>query len=661
MLQLCHVSKNFQSFAALQNVDFAVREGEIVGLLGENGAGKSTLLNIIGGVFPPSSGEMVFQGAIVRFGSPRDATQAGIGVVPQHARLVETFSAGENLALHAQTRGLTIDARAWNAQAERWARSLGWSLNASARVETLGVGERQRIEILKALFARGNPSIEYSNAGNSANNNETFRERNNANSEKSNQPKRDSATRDSTERNSARIGETKFDAEDSAKDDAKRDISNVQSGAQLLLLDEPTSNLTPDETIELFQVLRGLRDQNRAVVFVSHKLNEVMSLCDRVVVLRRGQVVAQRLVSQTDADELATLMIGENVGKTPISSTRLPENAPIRLFLNEISAGVLHDFSLQIRRGEIVGIAGVDGNGQAELVEVLSGLRAPEHGTFRCENADANLDLENSQRATNTENARRENGKIADSRKATARGIGAKSAKSPNLESANREGANAESANAESASRKGANAENASRKSANRIAVISPDRERVGLIGDFDLAENLALSSQMRALCRTRFGLNWKVARQITRDLMTRYDVRAPQTGERTRARDLSGGNQQKLVIARALEFAHGAVVAADPTRGLDIGASRFVHAQLRKAARNGAAVLLVSTDLDEVLSLCDRVGVLYEGRLSPDELLSPDENGQFDRERIGALMGGKQTAKSSDNPNNAHRVLDFS
>ena len=525
MLQLRQVSKSFGAFHALQSVDFTANGGEIVGLLGENGAGKSTLLNIVGGSLQPTSGEIALDGAPLRFRSSRDATQRGIGIVHQHASLVETFSAGENLALHAQNRGARIDKKAWSARVEGWAQTLGWQLDAHVAVEKLSVGERQRIEILKALFASSevasNEEIEYSN----------------------------------------------------------RPGSEAR-GARLMLLDEPTANLTPDEADELFAVLRRLRAQNRAVVFVSHKLNEVMNLCDRVVVLRRGQVVGQREIARTSVDELAQLMIGENgaqksAGRAAfrVLENRVPD-APFRLCVEKISAGVLRDFSLGVRGGEIVGIAGVDGNGQAELIEVLSGLRAPQNGSFRCENA----------LATDEKNG------------------------------------------------------------SNAISVIPPDRQRVGLIGAFDLAENLALHPALRARCRTHMGFRWKVARSVTRDLMAHYDVRAPQTLERTRAAALSGGNQQKIVIARALEFPHGSVVAADPTRGLDIGASRFVHSQLRKAAENGAAVLVISTDLDEVLSLCDRVGVLYEGRLSPAEkLLSRDENGQFDRERIGALMGGQK------------------
>jgi simple sugar transport system ATP-binding protein len=241
MLQLCNIGKRFGAFEALRDVNFEVRSGEVVGLLGENGAGKSTLLNLVGGALQPSSGEMKWDGQPVRFASPRAATRLGIGVVPQHPKLVEVFSAGENLALHANLAGVRLDVAVWNARVQQWAQSLGWQVNADVPVETLSTGERQRIEILKALFSH------------------------------------------------------------SADDE----------GARLLLLDEPTANLTPAEADELFAVVRRLREQGRGIVFVSHKLNEVMALCDRVVVLRRGHIVGERLGSQTNTGELARLMIGD--------------------------------------------------------------------------------------------------------------------------------------------------------------------------------------------------------------------------------------------------------------------------------------------------------------------------------------------------------------
>ncbi|HVF85647.1 MAG TPA: ATP-binding cassette domain-containing protein, partial [Abditibacteriaceae bacterium] len=391
----------------MKAVDLSANAGEIVGLLGENGAGKSTLLNIVSGVLRPSSGAMLWQGAPLELRSPRQAAALGIGVVHQHGKLVENFSAGENMALHATERAFRIDKKTWDKRVESRALSLGWTLDASRPVGELSVGERQRIEILKALFAHSAAEIEYSKGEYSK-------------------------------------------AENKAQDEAR-------NGARLLLLDEPTANLTPGEANELFAVLRRLRGQGRAVVFVSHKLPEVMALCDRVIVLRRGQIVGERQVPKTSVDELAHLMIGETTWLKSSTRTTRREDAPVRLRIDHVSAGLLREVSLQIRAGEIVGIAGVDGNGQAELVELLSGLRPPQSGNFRCEPAPDELAP-----AANTQNT---------------------------------------------------NAENIKAQKARSIAVIPPDRQRVGLIGSFDLAENMALHPALRASCRRRFGFNWKMAR----------------------------------------------------------------------------------------------------------------------------------------------------
>lgn len=498
MLQLRAVTKEFGSFKALDSVDFAVRPGEIVALLGENGAGKSTLMNLVGGVLTPTSGELLWHDAPTRLRSPREATALGIGVVHQHFMLVPVFTVAENIALHGG-RGKLYKAKVWEERVRAWADSLGWKIDPARRVQDLSVGERQRVEILKALFAGA--------------------------------------------------GETTGQSADAAK---------------LLLLDEPTANLTPGETEELFEVLRRLRGQGRGIVFVSHKLNEVLALCDRVVVLRHGKVVGERIVSETNAADLATLMVGRSL-ETVTETPRTP--GPPRLRLQNLSLGKLHDFSLTVHAGEIAGLAGVDGNGQAELLDLLSGLSEPATGALELLGDDGEVIPTSSD-----------------------------------------------------------------------LAVIPPDRQREGLILTFDLAENLALHPALRVTCRRRFAFDWAGARQQTRALMQRFDVRAPATAERSLAANLSGGNQQKVVIARALSFAPRIVVAADPTRGLDVGAAAFVHEQLRAAAESGVAVLLVSTDLDEVLSLSDRIGALYEGRLLPSPELLPRG---AERERIGALMGG--------------------
>jgi ABC-type uncharacterized transport system ATPase subunit len=490
MLQLQSLGKQFCAFQALDDVSLTVRPGEIVGLLGENGAGKSTLLKIVGGEIAPTSGQIFFDNSPLNLRSPREATRRGIGVVHQHFMLVPVFTVAENVALHA-LRGAAYSPPYWAQQIETWAASLGWRIDPQARAADLSVGEQQRVEILKALFAGG---------------------------------------------------ET----------------------AKLLLLDEPTANLTPHEVQDLIGVLRRLRDHNCALVFVSHKLHEVMELCDRVVVLRHGKVTGERDTGETSASELASLMVGRAIDETePRSTPAMPVGTRQFKIIN-LSNGQLQNLSLTARGGEIVGLAGVDGNGQRELVEVLSGLLKPENGSFAVE----------------------ENGAVSD-------GV---------------------------------------------LGLIPADRQSTGLILEFDLIENLALHPAPRRRFNQKFGLDWKRLRALTQELMARFDVRSPATREKTPAKKLSGGNQQKIVIARALSFEPSAVVAVDPARGLDVGAGQFVHENLRRVADSGTPVLLISTDLDEILHLCDRIGVLYEGKILPDENLLPAGTS---RARIGALMGG--------------------
>jgi simple sugar transport system ATP-binding protein len=503
LLGLSGITKRFGNFTALDAVDFKVGAGEIVGLLGENGAGKSTLMNVVGGVLPPTAGSLNWNGSPVHFASPRDATRLGIGVVHQHFMLVPIFTVAENVALHAPHAGAVYNAKEWERRVEEWANSLGWRIEASRLVEQLSVGERQRVEILKALFVNS-------------------------------------------------------------------DGSKGEMATRLLLLDEPTANLTPPEVDELFTVLRRLRERGCGIVFVSHKLKEVLALCDRIMVLRHGRMVGERNANKTNVEELATLMVGRELGSTAIaeeghqSRQISQQSTPSRLEIKNLSCGILQNISLTVGAGEIVGLAGVDGNGQHELVEALSGLSKPEAGTIIVSNENSEL--------------------------------------------------------------------------AQAITVIPPDRQHVGLVLPFDVAENIMLHPALRAQFKRRLGFDWKSARARAREMMQQFDVRAPATAERTITENLSGGNQQKVVIARALALPHAVVVAADPTRGLDVGASEFVHEQLRRAAASGAGVLLISTDLDEILHLSDRIGVLYEGRLLPHGDLLP---ASVEREAIGALMGG--------------------
>lgn len=494
---------------ALDGVDFAVERGEIHALLGENGAGKSTLMNVLSGLLRPTAGEILWEGKPVRFSSPADAERQGIGMVHQHFLLVPTLSVRENLLLGATRElggALSYPIEKAVAESQAIADRLGWRIPWDALAGSLPVGTQQRIEILKAL--RGDTRI--------------------------------------------------------------------------LIFDEPTAVLTPTETPELFATIRQLATEGRGIVFISHKLDEVLHLAGRVTVLRRGKIVHRTTTQETNAAGLAEAMVGKGSEAATMLEGRKTETR--HTISTEQGAGLLRvsNLSLQgVRRserpllsqisftvapGEIFGIAGVDGNGQAELAECLSGLRKPTSGTIGVDTVEP---------AANP----------AAFRQA-------------------------------------------------EVAVIPADRQRRGLALPMTITENIAFGAYDKAEFRRGPMLLWPRLKERAAELIRRYDIRA--TGPHVPTRSLSGGNQQKVVIARALSDTPKVVLAVNPTRGLDVGAIAYVHDALRQAQARGAAIVLISTELDEVLSLSDRVAALFEGRLS--QPVSPDTP----REEIGLLMGGQ-------------------
>ncbi|EKQ66859.1 ATPase component of uncharacterized ABC-type transporter [Leptolyngbyaceae cyanobacterium JSC-12] len=493
------ITKQFHGVIANQQVDFAVKAGEIHALLGENGAGKTTLMNILCGLYEPDAGEIWLYGKPVQLKSPKAAIAAGIGMVHQHFRLVERFTVAENLLLGQEPRRwLRESPRQLHNRLQQFAEQYGLKINPSAPVWQLSVGEQQRVEILKALTRNVN----------------------------------------------------------------------------VLILDEPTAVLTPQEAEALMATLRTLAAQGIAIIFISHKLKEVMALCHRITVLRDGQTIATVTTQDTSERELARMMVGREVelrrrqkiiedeGLPSSLSTAPPPISHVSPVLHLKNLWVIGDHGLPALRGidltlypgEIVGIAGVDGNGQRELEEAIAGLRPLSNGEILCEKA---------------------------------------------------------------------------------LAHIPSDRYSMGLLTEFSVAENLVLKDityppfSQRGIVRPRMIMNHAV------DLVQRYLIRTPSV--QTRAGKLSGGNAQKVVFARELNRPHQIVLAAQPTRGLDISATEFVHAQLLARRDAGVAVLLISTDLDEILNLSDRIAVLYEGQIR-----GWMESATVDIHHLGLLMAGK-------------------
>jgi simple sugar transport system ATP-binding protein len=499
VLELRGITKQFPGVLANDDVDFDLRRGEIHALLGENGAGKSTLMNILYGLYKPDAGEIRLSGKPVSFGSASDAIQAGIGMVHQHFMLIPVMTVAENVVLGTEPLrgGVFLDERAAERRVSDMARTFRFSVDPSALVEDIGVGQQQRVEIMKALYRN----------------------------------------------------------------------------ADVLILDEPTAVLTPQEASDLFEILRTLRREGISIIFISHKLNEVLEIADRITVLRRGRVIETVPAAGATHEGLARAMVGRDVllrvekdAADPGEAILTVENLHV---LDDRELETVHGLSLEVRAGEIVGIAGIDGNGQSELVEAIVGLRRPTEGRILVKGQEITRD---------------------DPKHLIDAGVGH----------------------------------------------IPEDRHRRGLVLNFTVAENLSLHEYRRPT-ESRFG--WlSPRRMITRaqKLIRDYDVRGG--GPNTTAGSLSGGNQQKVVIAREIEAEPEVLVAAQPTRGLDVGAIEYVHRRLVQARDAGKGVLLVSLELEEIRSLSDRILVLYEGRIVGEYTPETSE------EELGlAMTGGKR------------------
>ncbi|MGW5318852.1 ABC transporter ATP-binding protein [Nocardia thailandica] len=523
-LETSGLGKRFGEVVALRDVDLRVDPGTVHCVLGENGAGKSTLCNLVFGGMPPSAGSMRLAGAPYRPGSPAAAMAAGVAMVHQHFSLVTTMTAEENLLLARP--GIRLRRKELRARVAEIADRYGLRIEPDRTVAAMPVGARQKVEIVKALL--GDPS--------------------------------------------------------------------------LILLDEPTGVLDPAEIDALIATCRLLADHGKAVVLVTHKLAEVARVADAATVLRHGTVSGGGPLSSTGVPALLTAMVGRGVDglapgvaatlgldevATPTGSDAGPDAAPGHPAATSAQSGdrvpildvtglratrpdgavALDAADLRVFAGEIVGIAGVEGNGQSELVTLLAGGARPEGGTVRLAGADI---------TTATPAAR------------TALGLG----------------------------------------------VVPEDRHRDGMVAGMSVAENLFLGDLARF---RRFGLLDRAALgRAARAELERFDVRA--AGPWALMGSLSGGNQQKVVLARELSVPGlRCLVAAQPTRGLDIGAVDFVLTRLRAAAREGRAVLVVSSEVPELLALCDRVLVAYRGTLRGP--VTTADAGAADR--IGALMTG--------------------
>lgn len=495
VLNLSGITKTFGPLIANDAISFSLKQGEVIALLGENGAGKTTLMNILFGHYVADSGTVTAFGEDLPKGDPQAALDAGIGMVHQHFTLADNMTVLDNIALGTQKLFWPrFDRTKARQRIISHAEDFGLSVNPDALIADLSVGERQRVEILKALY---------------------------------------------------------------------RD-------ARILILDEPTAVLTPHETDALFRTLKMLVAKGLSIIFISHKLQEVMAVSDRVLVLRGGKLVGEERTAETDRKALAGLMVGEEIKPPQISE---PQTGKTVFRLENVSAkGVgtgadLHDIFLDLKAGEITGLAGVSGNGQAALAALISGTLSPSNGR---------IDI---------------NGET----------IGSWSPR---------------------------------HALAHKIGRIPEDRHAVGMIGDMSVTENVVSERYLSNRFSKMGFLNWGAARRFAESIIRDFDVKCPSPEARVRL--LSGGNMQKLILGRAFDGDPQMILASQPTRGLDVGAVSYVHAQLLKARARGAAILLISEDLDEVMTLADQIVVMSKGRLS-----APSKRGARTIADLGTLMAG--------------------
>jgi simple sugar transport system ATP-binding protein len=503
ILQLRGISKRFADKVALDHVDLNVENGEIHVVCGENGAGKSTLMNIVAGIVRPDDGEIRIAGEAVRLTDPTDAARVGVGMVHQHFKLIPSMTVAENLYLNRQPRmfGFVSDRAAMRTGAEALIRRYRFELDPDALVSRLSVGQRQRIEILKALGFE----------------------------------------------------------------------------ARLLILDEPTAVLTPPEVNELLRIMGQLKAAERTILFITHKLNEAKAVADRITVLRHGRRISTRHAQSVSEAAIALDMVGREM-RPPHRQGKATTRARPVLTLSGVvmttASGrrLVDEIGFSIAAGEILGIAGVDGNGQTELSEAAAGLATIQSGSIVLNNRDV---------TRTSVRWRRRAG----------------------------------------------------------LSFIPEDRLDRGLSASMNVSENLCAGLYRRkGLVGLGGLLSIKAREAFVSSTLRRFDVRGASPSLPVGL--LSGGNMQKIVIAREMEKDPVALIVAQPTRGLDVGATEFVHGQILAAADKGCAILLISSELSEIFALSDRIAVMFRGRI-----LSIVDRADATEESIGLMMSGERVA----------------
>ena len=479
-IELKNIRKRFGSIQANKGVNLSVNKGEILSLLGENGSGKTTLMNMISGIYYPDEGQIFIDGEEVVIRSPKDAFRYNIGMIHQHFKLVDLFSAAENIVLGLKEEG-KFDMKKVCARVAEISARYGFEIDPNKKIYEMSVSEKQTVEIIKVLYR----------------------------------------------------------------------------GANILILDEPTAVLTPQETQKLFAILRRMRDDGKAIIIITHKLHEVLSLSDRVSVLRKGEFIGTVKTSETSESELTEMMVGKKVS---LDIERTDPVDPVdRLVVGSIDVidhdgvKVLDDVCFTARSGEILGIAGIAGSGQRELLECIAGLQKVQRGKV----------LYNNPQTGEEENLR-------DKTPLQIRQLGV------------------------------------------RLSFVPEDRLGMGLVSDMDIIDNMMLRSY-------RKGATAFVERKDPKDLADTiiHDLEVVTPSATTPVRQLSGGNVQKVLVGREIAAAPTVLMVAYPVRGLDINSSYMIYNMLNEQKKKGVAVIFVGEDLDVLIELCDRIMVIGSGKVA--------------------------------------------
>lgn len=568
VIEMRHITKEFPGIIANDDITLQLKRGEIHALLGENGAGKSTLMSVLFGLYQPEKGEILKNGQVVKINNPNDATALGIGMVHQHFKLVECFSVLDNIILGAENTklGFIQKKKAKNKVLELSNR-YGLNVDINAIVEDITVGMQQRVEILKMLY------------------------------------------RDN----------------------------------EILIFDEPTAVLTPQEIDELMKIMKNLAAEGKSILFITHKLNEIMAVADRCSVLRKGKYIGTVEIKDTTKEELSEMMVGRQVKFEVDKDESVPGDVVLDVDKLCVESKIhkklaVKDVSFQVHAGEIVCIAGIDGNGQTELVYGITGLEKLAPNVK--EEVEEHVEKPVWQKLKEVEKQERaklfftqcgeqlkfffvELGKnIWKKLKKFGETVAAKAVALWNelVLLFNKNKAQVLDPNADVKGRITLCGQDITKapirkRSKTGMSHIPEDRHKYGLVLDYTLEQNMVLQRYWQEEFQKGGFIKFKAVEDYSEKLIEKYDVRSGQGGK-TLVRSMSGGNQQKAIVARELDREHKLLIAVQPTRGLDVGAIEYIHSQIVKDRDAGAGVLLVSLELDEVMNLSDRILVMYEGEI---------------------------------------------